>query len=308
MSEHYPRIRLQAKTGTVFVREGLSLTFYMRPPHSEIVERVLQALDVYLRGVGPRALELYADQEGEWQDLDEVGWSLIRRKLHERRSPLANLRDAAPGSGSYAFLYWGKDLEFLSRMNKPDAMCEATFWLPTEFLEEHGPGRVRELAMEIASLLPLCSGSCGLSFIGGLDLVGVSRALARYWMRYPGIDVSSESGYSWDVGTRVRGPHWMNFLGQPLLGALGGAGGLRSRLQSPTTTVQALAGDKAVITLGEWPEAGDVERGDVLPAYRELAQVLEPWLYHTDLPMLHRPMEETRRWERRFLDIVPVGS
>lgn len=308
MSEHYPRIRLQAKNGAVIVREGLSLTFYMRPPHSEIVEQVLQALDVYLRGVGPKTLELYADQEGEWQDLDDAGWSLIRRKLQERGSPLANLRDAASGGGSYSFLYWGKDLKFLSKANSQDAMCEATFWLPTEFLEEHGPGRVRELAMEIASLLPLCSGSCGLAFIGGLDLVGVSQALARYWMRYPGIDVSSESGYSWDVGTRIRGPHWINFLGQPVLGALGGVEGLRAKLQCPTTTVQALAGDKAVITLGEWPEAGDMEQGEVLPAYRELARVLEPWFYHADVAMLYRPMEETRRWERRFLEASPVSS
>ncbi len=307
MSEHYPRIRLQARSGTVVVREGLVLTFYLRPPHQSIAQDVVRALEAYMRVVGSKALGLYADEEGEWQELDERSWSLILRELQGDGCPLMNLK-APDIPGSYAFLYWGKDLESLSRMNKPDAMCEATFWLPTEFLEEHGPGRVRELAVEIASLLPLCSGSCGLSFIGGLDLVGVSRALARYWMRYPGIDVSDESGYSWDVGTHIRGPHWINFLGQPVLGALEGAKGLGSRLQSPTTTVQALAGDKAVITLGEWPEAGDVEQGDVLPAYRELAQVLEPWLYHTDLPMLHRPMEETRRWERRFLDTVPVGS
>jgi hypothetical protein len=267
----------------------------------------LRALEAYNQAVGPKALGLYADEEGEWQELNEQSWSLILRELEGDGCPIVNLK-APDVPDSYAFLYWGKDLEFLSRMNKPDAMCEATFWLPTEYLEEHGPGRVRELAIEIASLLPLCSGSCGLSFIGGLDLVGVSRALARYWMRYPGIDVSSESGYSWDVGTRIRGPHWINFLGQPVLGELGGAEGLRARLQSPTTTVQALAGDKAVITLGDWPEAGDIERGDVLPAYRELARVLEPWLYHTDLAMLHRPMEETRHWERRFLDTSPAGS
>jgi hypothetical protein len=66
--------------------------------------------------------------------------------------------------------------------------------------------------------------------------------------------------------------------------------------------VQELATDKVVITLGEWPEAGDLERGEVLPAYRELARVLEPWLFPSPYRMLHRSMEETRRWERRFLD------
>jgi hypothetical protein len=301
VSEHYPRIRIVAKNGTVIVREGLGLTFYMRPPHQAIVQDVMRALDAYLRGAGPQALSLYADEEGEWRELNEQGWSLIRRELQEEGCPLITL-EAPNVTGNYAFLYRGKDLEYLSRMNEPDAMCEAAFWLSTEFLEEHGPGRVRELAIEIASLLPLCSGSCGLSFLGGLDLVGVDRELARYWMRYPGIDISSESGYSWDVGTRLRGPHWMNFLGQPVLGELGGAEGLRAKLHSPGTTVQELPGDKVVITLGEWPEAGDLERGDVLPAYRELARVLEPWLYQSKVRMLRRPEEETRRWERRFLD------
>jgi hypothetical protein len=34
---------------------------------------------------------------------------------------------------------------------------------------------------------------------------------------------------------------------------------------------------------GEWPEAGDLEHGHTLPAYRELARVLEPWSYRTPL-------------------------
>lgn len=55
--------------------------------------------------------------------------------------------------------------------------------------------------------------------------------------------------------------------------------------------------------LGPWPESGDTEQGHTLPAYLELARVLEPWLYHE-----HRnfdpdfPPEDLRRWERRFLD------
>jgi hypothetical protein len=51
-----------------------------------------------------------------------------------------------------------------------------------------------------------------------------------------------------------------------------------------------------------WPEAGDAEQGQMLPAYRELARVLEPWLYHQDGRVLNQSREETRRWERRFLD------
>jgi len=302
MSEHYPRIRIETESGYTRVREGLTLTFYMPPRHPEFVEEVLRALDTYLRYVGPSALGLYADDEGTWRALDKKGWDLSRRELRERGCPIATLEEDSPTGSRYSFRYYGKDPEYLSRTHEPNAMCEATFWLATEFLEEHGPGLVRELSIEIASLLPLCSGACGLAFIGELHAVGLKRKVLPHWKRYPGIDIPFYSGHSWDIGTRVRGIHWMNFLGQPVLGELGGVAGLRARLHSPGTTVQEVPGGKAVITLGAWPKAGDTERGDLLPAYRELARVLEPWLYFGESRTPNEPREETRRWERRFLD------
>ncbi len=161
--------------------------------------------------------------------------------------------DASNSEDRYSFEYWGKDLESPLGWNKANAVCAATFWLPTEFLEEHGPGRVRELAMELAAPLPLCSGHGGLSFNASYDIPG--------------------------------------------------AEGLRSRLHTPGTTVQEMEGDKVLITLGAWPEAGDTERGDTLPAYRELARVLESWRFHEpDRRLLGQSAEESRRWERRFLD------
>jgi hypothetical protein len=178
-----------------------------------------------------------------------------------------------------------------------------SFWLPTEFLEQQGPAQVRGLAVELATLLPFCSGHAGLSFNGELDLLGVMPEVHKRCFRYPGLDIPALGSLSQKLGTRVRGVSWLNFLGQPVLGALGGASQLRARLQSPDTSVQELEGARAVVTLGSWPEAGDTEGGDVLPAYRELARVLEPWLYfeersfHPDFPP-----EDQRRWERRFLD------
>jgi hypothetical protein len=302
MSEHYPRIRIVTTTGYTRIREGLSLTFYLPPRHPENAEDVLRALDIYLRYVGPGALGLYTDKHGEWQDLDEIGWEITRRELREWKCAEAQLDEGSPSGTRYAIHYKGKDEGFVTQMNEPDAMCEAIFWLPTEYLEEHGPGRVRELAVELATVLPMRSGFCGLSFNGDLDLVGMALKLLPYWKRYPGIDIPEGGPFSWDMGKRLRGPHWVNFLGQPVLGELGGASGLRERLKSPGTTVEELPGDKAVITLGPWPEAGDTEKGEVLPAYRELARVLEPWLYHSEVPMLDQSKEETRRWERRFLD------
>jgi hypothetical protein len=109
------------------------------------------------------------------------------------------------------------------------------------------------------------------------------------------------SARQWKLGTRLWGVQWLTFLGQPVLGELGGAAGLRARLHEPGTTVQEMEGERAVVTLGKWPEAGDTEQGQVLPAYRELARVLEPWLYQEERVLHFRP-EQERRWVRRFLD------
>jgi hypothetical protein len=75
-------------------------------------------------------------------------------------------------------------------------------------------------------------------------------------------------------------------------------------LHAPGTTVEELDSERVVVTLGEWPDAGDTEQGNNLPAYRELARVLEPWLFHEKEGTrgYFSTSEDLRRWERRFLD------
>jgi hypothetical protein len=157
--------------------------------------------------------------------------------------------------------------------------------------------------MELAALLPFCSGHVGLAFNCDLELVGIPQEVLKWCFRYPGMNIPTLREDTYSVGTRVRTIAWLTFLGQPVLGELGGAQGVRSRLQTPGTTVQEMEGDRAVVTLGPWPEAGDTEKGQLLPAYRELARVLEPWTYFTPSSESSRlGQEEQRRWERRFLD------
>jgi hypothetical protein len=107
----------------------------MRHSHPEIASVVLRALETYLRAVGPQALGWYTDEEGDPQPLDARGWDRTRRELREGRFPIIQLMDSSSGEERYCFEYWGKDLEDPSMLDKPDAVCAATFWLPTEFLE-----------------------------------------------------------------------------------------------------------------------------------------------------------------------------
>jgi hypothetical protein len=303
MSEHCPQIRIHAGFEHVMVREGLSLNFFLRCTHAEASEAVLHSLEAYVRAVGPKALGWYADENGELQALNEAGWALTRRKLREDRWPIVRLYETLEVGGAYRFEYFGKDRDAHPLRDTRNATCAMSFWLPTEFLDAQGPGRVRELALELAASLPFCSGYGGLSFNGELDVAGVGEEVIPYCFRHPGIDLLDVSTLGWELGTRFRGPAWLTFLGQPLLGELGGPAALRSRLQSSGTTVQEMEGNRALVTLGEWPEAGDTARGDTLPAYRELARVLEPWFFHN--PRSSMPSfsaEDSRRWERRFLD------
>jgi hypothetical protein len=281
----------------------LSIEFYLHPD-AQAGQGVARALDAYLHAVGVQSLTHHADDEGEWQKLDDASWAHIRHELLRGWGLNTHLMGKPRAEQRYQFEYRGKRPDLPIMPYNPGAMTAVSFWLPTEYMEEHGPGRVRELAMELASHLPLlCSGYAGLAFqyaIKGMGLLDEVRALC---FRHPGLDIPNEGWLSWNIGSRARGPAWLTFLGQPLLGQLGGVPELRSRLRSENTTVQELEGDRAVITLGPWPEAGDTERGDVLPAYRELARVLEPWLYFADKSRLPAfSADPLLRWERRFLD------
>ncbi|MFL5352781.1 DUF3396 domain-containing protein [Archangium sp.] len=303
MSESIPRIRIYAERGYFLFRDGLSLTFYMRHPHVRIAAGVVRSLDTYLRAIGQNGLSDYSERAGQWQKLDDAGWARIRDELLSRRQLRVQLADTS-GEQPYRFEYTGSSLEPLPWDSDGSNLVSAvSFWLPTEYLEQHGPGRVRELALELAAPLPLSSGHAGLSFNSERNLLGAVEEVQEYCFRYPGMDIPDPSLLASDIGTRVKGVHWLNFLGQPVLGELGGAAGLRARLHSPGTTVQELEEERVVVTLGPRPEAGDTERGDVLPAYRELARVLEPWLYRTVSRFAHLEVpEHVHRWERRFLD------
>lgn len=306
MNEHYPRIRFfQAFDDEKYlrIRESVNISFYMRRPHKEVVQEVMRSLEIYRHAVGAEKLAWYPDREGDWQELDDEGWEFNRWKmLHPQGATI--LLDETPNSVTgYMFTYRGWPLDALPFNRDPGVVCVVAFWLPTEFLEAHGPGRVRELALELGSRLPFTSGHAGLSFQFPEQVAGYTESIRELCFRYPGMDMPMANSLHLDLGLRLRGAYWLTFLGQPVLGRLGGAAGLRARLHSPGTTVQELEAERAVVTLGEWPEAGDLEQGRTLPEYRELAQILKPWRYR----LRKRSWggfteEEIRRWDRRFID------
>lgn len=297
-----PEMRLHAENGALVAREGLSISFYLRHSQRDIAQAVASSLKTYVRAVGSRTLTWYGTEDGDLHELDEPGWTFIWGQLRERTGLTVELFDNPSGVSQYAFRYQGLFLESEFLSHKPGAVSTVSFWLPPEYLDEHGPTGVRALALELAHPLPFNSGHAGFSLNTLLQLLGTSGRLRSWCLRHPGLDLSDTSGVSLELGNRVNGVHWLTFLGQPVLGELGGMAGLRERLRSPEITVRDMGRERALLTLGAAPEAGDLEQGQPLPLHRELTRILEPWLHQRRTPWGGFSPEDMHRWERRFLD------
>jgi hypothetical protein len=319
----------------LLAREVLRLAFYLPHDHADLAPGVSHALQVYMRAVGegPRTIRwvlLGGNEEGA--PLDEESWSYVRRVLEsrrrrrfpqdfkeedlfgiEKRGFWTKLRlSGGPGSRN------GYEFRYLDRIpwepSVPDSVSILTATLPMEFLEAHGAAKVRELAIDMASQLRFASGHAGLALCLYWPLRTTDDLMRAELARHPGIDLRTAWGGDQYMGLQVDGVHWLNFFAQPVLGQLGGATALRARLRSSSTTVREMDSDRVVVALGEGPEAGDLSIGQSLPAYRELARVMEPWLepLHlapstgTGAPPRSTDVrftdEEARRWWRRFLD------
>jgi hypothetical protein len=299
MNKHYRRLRIRAPNGILRLREALSISFYIRHPHREVAPALVRSLERYRRAVGEGVLSQYLDTGGYWEELDSAAWEAIYRELPGLPSGFLDLRDTDSDENRYRLDYRGCLMDPPSE--DPEHVCAVSFWLPTEYLEEHGPGHVRELALELAAPLPFSSGHAGLAFNSEYDVLGMDEESKAWCFLHPGLDLTRVDRLAWQLGAKVQTATWLTFLGPPVLGELGGVAGLRARLPSQDIRVQELEGERAVITLSEWPEAG--EEGRMPPAYRELARVLEPWLFHEKyLRNASYTEEELRRWERRFLD------
>ncbi|WP_375760729.1 DUF3396 domain-containing protein [Corallococcus exercitus] len=285
----------------MLLRDGVSIAFYLAHSHHDVAQRIEHALHVFQHAIVPASLNWYCDYEGDFHEIGSAGREFLEQELHSSQFAYVDLADHVNGVGDYRFIYNGQWRENPDSPDAAQTFSTVTFWLPTEFLESQGPVLVRELALKLSADLPFTSGHAGFAFNAQLSLMDVDEWIQRERLRHPGMDVPDESA-SLHLGNRVRGVHWMNFLGPPVLEELGGVDALREKLKSPGTTVTPLSEGRAVITLGPEPDAGDTARSPVLPAYRELARVLEPWMYFQGDSRPSRDAEALRRWERRFLD------
>lgn len=296
--------RIHDARGRVVLRDGLLFCFFMRRSHGDVAAGLWRAVQTYRRAVPSEALAWYAMPDGEWAPLDESGWESVRKELLDTPWPSgseARLQESPTEVGAHGFEYTGKWLDAPAWQGHEEAVSAAAFTLPTEFLLEHGPGRVRELALALAAELPWSFGYVSPACISPGGLRSPARqAVQELCLRYPGLDVYNLRSTARSIGTRARGAYWLTFLGQPLLGQLGGPESLRQALPS-SISLHPLGDERVLLSLGEWPRTGDAAAQDEMAPYRALARVLEPHLYEERTPWLIDEAFE-RRWLRRFLE------
>jgi len=339
MEDLPPRIRLTgpvqtrswtSATGVVerteerlLVRDLVRMVFFIPHDHFDIAPGVAYALDSYLHAVERHVDALSTYTCCHWQpgELNPRGWQLIRETLDPRERRYLEDCDedearslekegADPYFGIYGLRDSGYRFSYHARLpwreTPPGSVSILEVTLPTEYMRAHGAGRVRALAVDMASRLPFASGHAGLALDVASPCWERLTLLRPLIFRHPGFDIRGANIHD-HLGTRVDGVHWMNFLSPSVLDELGGAEALRARIQSPDTTLDDMGSGRVVIALGSEPEAGDLERGLVLPAYRELARWLELWQEPFAWGFLHRQgrdneARELHRWWRRFLD------
>ncbi|HYI03055.1 type VI immunity family protein [Hyalangium sp.] len=309
MRENIPVIRLQPDLGDdgVVARDGVVICFFMRHSHGEVAPAIWRALQTYLRAIPPQALAWYGSPDGDTLPLDDKGWEHIRKKMLERPQRNAchiHLEEDCSAVGGYHFEYDGRRLDAPLFSDNENATSGVLFTFPTEYLLEHGPAHLHALTLELARELPFSFGYASLAIVAPHGLwFAARRSVIPLLSRYLGLDIYRLRETSGHIGTRARGAYWLTFLGQPLLGQLGGEEGLRHKLSFPQVSFQPLEGERLLITLGEWPDAIDTANGAYVPEYRTLAHLLEPYLYEERddwFSLLPPGTDNMRRWIRRL--------
>lgn len=310
MKERLPILRVQTDRGYPVARDGIVICFFMHRSHGEVAHALWRALQTYRRAILPQALNWYADDNGDWQPLDDKGWAHIREEMLDRRWPAAcgvDLEEHCDAPSGYNFEYNGLWLD-APLFYDQDTTCAVTFTLPTEYLVEHSPAHVRALALELARELPFSFGYASFALVAPDGRwFAAHRTVRELRDRYPGLDIYKLRETSKNIGTNARGAYWLTFLGLPLLGRLGGLEVLRRRLAFPEVSFQTLPpleGERVLVTLSEWPEAIDTEQHErPSPQLLALGHLLEPHLHEERSNwffFLNNDRQDMRRWIRRF--------
>lgn len=288
---------------SISIRETLTITFYMRKPHLDMLDAVATTIRDFASLVSFASLNNFFDYDGEQQylDKDSLDNIITERFFSIERHQNANIILSGSGIHAPSFYLWYSG----TAIDNPELPAEASFlwcWMPRQFFLMKQP-EVMAFIAAAASRIPFSSGY--VSF--GLAGEDMSRMQALAW-RYPGLDIARPLCISSDIFDKAAGIYWLNFLGPFMTIALSGVYGIRSKVPSDVICLELNEG-KCCVQLGTEPQLGDVNSGESLPNYRAFAKLLyEAGLLHVPEQAVYfldsdsvADRDAMQRWHLRFV-------
>lgn len=165
---------------------------------------------------------------------------------------------------------------------------------------DHWKARWDEAVQETRDRLkgrPLLQGKAGFVFseVNGEERNKKQRqALAN---RFLGVDVAEVSSGGLDAADGLGSVNWLTAIGNEFVEQLGGR---RAFSSLGSETVVHELGTGLLIQAGEAPSLGDVNAGDALPAYREVARFIMPVRYHGHVSWTNVMPADAKAWVARL--------
>jgi hypothetical protein len=189
--------------------------------------------------------------------------------------------------------------------SRPWEPSSLRFVFPASWAEEK-PGVLLEMALLVADRLPIASGHAGLCIErSSYREEAAIRSAYPLAMRFQGIDIDYRLCQA--EFEHLKTVNWITIVGDELVARIHGRAAVRARAAQSGVQVHETA-HGIVLQAGDRPALGDINRGELLPAYRAayrcVAGLFAPAFapaFHLTVPRDSQRNEElTEAWYRRF--------
>lgn len=299
-----PGFFAKVEVGARVLQDGWVGVFYLPSPCSKHQAIVSDCILDYLKLADSKDLRWTIDEDG---DAVELTADEIERKLEALGRPNGTsvgfrLGDNPAGVSGFRVRYIGVHPSDPMVVGLQDAVSLLLLTYPTEAVEAIGLDAIVQFHDSVAGRLPLSTGytSPAFLFAPGAGEPAAFEVIRRLSSRYRCIDIPYVSIECFELGRKVKGAYWLNYLGADAVSALGGVEAIENALSGKGVKLRALPGDLTAIQVDAPPSAGDSNRRDDLSAYMVIAEAIKPLQYRPSVSFPEFELEETIEWFQRF--------
>ena len=309
-----PPVFKKDNDGTVYLRDGITVAFFMPTPLEAAAPGIRLALERYLARLVPGTLKwasVGADAE-EFRPLTakavERCRSMLSNEATRKRDLTAfHLVDGAcdGDAPSHGVFLIGNPTD----AQEPLESNLLQFYFPSSVVDTaEQADQFVDLLIHLSEKLPIkygyASPSLHWSEVSEIDAFAAARRIAA---RSPGFDVQYNEYTRSDLGNMTRGARWLTWLGVDLVKRLGGFQQLLNLTSHDVHVVETAAG--VLIRAGRVPDVGDQNRNVGTPHLCALAAVLQPVTLFDESALADTSFADEdpaafAKWEHRFLDSI----